>query len=47
MDKEQSGNRNRAGQDPAAERTLKNQRGIPGVIREDIGIIRHLITRRS
>ena len=38
MDKEQSGNRNRAGQDPVEERTLKNQRGIPVGIREDIGI---------
>jgi hypothetical protein len=45
MDKEQSGNRNSAG--PAVERTLKNQQRITGGIREERGIIRQPITRRS
>jgi len=47
MDEEQSGNRNRAGLDPAAERTPQNQREkTPGVL-EDKGMILRQITRRS
>jgi hypothetical protein len=47
MDEEQSGNRNRAGQDPVVRRTLKNLRGKTYGVVEDKGKILRQITRRS
>jgi hypothetical protein len=47
MDEEQSGNRNSAGLDPAAERTPLNQRGKTHRILEDKGIFLHQIKKGS
>jgi hypothetical protein len=47
MDEEQSGNRNRAGMDPVAERTTQNQQGKTHGVMKDIGMIPRQIERRS
>jgi len=47
MDKEQSGNRNRAGPDPVVRRTPQNLRGKTYGVAEDKGKILGQITRRS